>query len=60
MDEQVAAHFAAESQNRLDVRELRQNDFITGLDCVMEAQRDARVGFKGRERRGLRPVRIKN
>jgi len=49
MDEQmaaVAAHFAAERQNRLDVRELRQHDFVSGLDRVVEPQRDARMGVE--------------
>ncbi|MGD0188993.1 MAG: hypothetical protein ABSC25_27660 [Roseiarcus sp.] len=42
----VAAHFAAERQNRLDVRELRQHDFVSGLDRVVEPQRDARMGVE--------------
>ena len=63
MDEQmaaVAAHFAAERQNRLDVRELRQHDFVSGLDRVVEPQRDARMGVERRECRRLRPVRVEN
>src|SRR5271165_7651222 len=63
MDQEVAeivSGVAAESQDRLDVRLLRQQDARSGLDGVMKMEGRATVRIESQERRRLRPVRVEN
>src|SRR5208337_4775431 len=63
MDKQMAkivACIAAESEDRLDVRLLRQYGPGTGLDRVVKMQRGAQVRIECPKRIRFRPIGVKN
>src|SRR5208283_6065839 len=63
MDKQMAkivACIAAESEDRLDVRLLRQYDPGTGFDRVLKMQRGAQVRIECPKRIRFRPIGVKN
>src|SRR5271157_1858416 len=63
MDKQMAkivACIAAESEDRLDVRLLRQYDPGTGLDRIVKMQRGAQVRIECPKRIRFRPIGVKN
>jgi len=51
---------AAESQNRFDIRFLRQKDVWTRLDRVVKTEGGAKVRIVRQEGFRIRPFRIKN
>ena len=51
---------AAEGQDRLDVRLLRQQNVSTRLDRIMEAHDRAEVRIVGQERFRVGPFRVEN
>ena len=51
---------AAKSQNRLDVRFLRQQNVRIRLDRIVKAQRRAKVRIVRLERFRVRPFRVEN
>lgn len=62
MDQEMTliARVAAERQDRVDVGLLRQHDAGARLDCVVKAQRGAKMRIEVLERLRLGPFRIEN
>ena len=56
----IVANIAAEGQDLLDVRFLRQHNARSGFDCVVKTQRRAPAPIKGREGCRIWPFRVKN